>query len=147
MPVSLHQKADLAKAVAEYVGPLARDAIATRGKFTIALSGGSMPKVLGADDGLQALNTDWSKWHVFFSDERCVELTHDDSNYKACADNFLSKVGVPDNQIYKIDASLSPDEAAVAYAAHLASVFGESTSSLPEFDLMMLGMGPGKLYI
>ena len=48
---------------------------------TNALSGGSMPKVLGGDGGLPSLDTDWSKWFVFFSDERCVDWTHEDSNY------------------------------------------------------------------
>jgi 6-phosphogluconolactonase/glucosamine-6-phosphate isomerase/deaminase len=51
--VHLHAKADLAKAVAEYVGPLAQAAIATTGRFTVALSGGSMPNMLGADGGLR----------------------------------------------------------------------------------------------
>ena len=134
-----HTKDELAKEVALYVGPIAHEAIASRGLFTIALSGGSMPKMLGAADGLCSLKTDWSKWHVFFSDERCVELTHEDSNYKACSEHFLAKVGIPDNQVYKLDSSLSPADAAVAYTEHLAAVFGYS---YPAFDLMMLGMGP-----
>jgi 6-phosphogluconolactonase len=131
---------DIPEAVAAYVGPLARDAIKSNGKFTIALSGGSMPKVLGA--ALPSIDTDWRKWHVFFADERCVELTHDDSNYKACREHFLSKVAIPDAQVYKIDPALPPDEAAVAYTAHLTAVFGDTPEAMPSFDLMMLGMGP-----
>jgi 6-phosphogluconolactonase len=124
-------------ALASYVAPLARDAIKFDGKFTVALSGGSMPKVLAA--ALPSLVTDWTKWHVFFADERCVELTHEDSNCKACR-TFLSKTGIPESQIYKLDPALTPDEAAVAYTAHLHAVFGKET--LPSFDLMLLGMGP-----
>ena len=135
MPRAVHQhlKAELPRAVAEYVGPLARQAISERGKFTVALSGGSMPKALGADDGLRSLDTDWASWHVFFSDERLVDLTHDDSNYKACKEHFLSKVDIPEEQIYKIDSSLSAEDAAVAYQAHLKTVFGEG---MPTFDLV-----------
>ena len=139
MDIHVPSAADLPRRIAEYVAPLADQAIAERGRFTVALSGGSMPKVLGGDGGLASLDTDWSKWFVFFSDERCVDWTHEDSNYKACAEHFLSKVGIPDAQIYKNDASVPPDQAAVAYGRHVANVFGDS---LPSFDLMMLGMGP-----
>jgi 6-phosphogluconolactonase len=130
---------DLAGAVASYVLAVANRSIAATGRFTVALSGGSMPKVLGA--GLPALDSDWSKWHVFFSDERCVALEDDDSNYKACNDSFLSKVGIPAEQIYTIDPTLvsDPEAAAAAYRQALAAVFGDD---LPAFDLMMLGMGP-----
>jgi 6-phosphogluconolactonase len=140
MPITIHQHdgTKLPRSVCEYVGPLARDAIAARGLFTIALSGGSMPKVLGAAGGLSSLNTDWSKWFVFFSDERCVELTHDDSNYKACTEHFFAKVAIPASQIFKIDPSLPPLQAAAAYNTHLVRLWGKK---MPSFDLMMLGMG------
>lgn len=56
---------------------------------SIALSGGSLAQLL---EGLQTADTDWSKWHVVFSDERVVPLDHADSNYKAVAEFFLAKV-------------------------------------------------------
>jgi 6-phosphogluconolactonase len=129
---------EIGAAVAQYVSELATAAIAANGKFTIALSGGSMPKVLG--QGLPGLKMEWDKWHVFFSDERCVALDHDDSNYKACAEHFLSKVPIPAEQIYCLDPTLAdkPEEAAADYAQKMQSVFGDDGT----FDLILLGMGP-----
>ena len=62
METHIHAKAKLSAAVAAYITPIAREAIALSGRCTIALSGGSMPKLLGAADGLATINTDWSKW-------------------------------------------------------------------------------------
>ena len=60
------------------------EAIAARGSFSIALSGGSMPKTIaGLAQATPAV--DWSKWHVFYSDERHVPIDHADSNHAACA--------------------------------------------------------------
>ena len=105
------------------------------GKFVVALSGGSLPNVLR--EGLASAEVDWTKWHVFFADERLVPLDHKDSNYLACKEALFDKVPIPASQVYCIDPSLSPDAAAQDYAAKLKGV----RDSL-EFDLLLLGMGP-----
>jgi 6-phosphogluconolactonase len=130
------EKKDIPSLLCAWVGQVAKASIAKSGKFTIALSGGSLPNnlvALSEQDGV-----DFSKWHVFFADERCVALDSKDSNFKACNDNFFSKVDIPSDQIYKIDPTLSTAGAAEAYTAALEKVFGE----FPRFDLCLLGMGP-----
>ena len=74
----------LKKQIAQYVATIAK--ACTKDRFVVALSGGSMPKLL---TGLLDLDVDWSKWDVFFADERCVPLDSNDSNYKACEDCLL----------------------------------------------------------
>ncbi|TYZ58811.1 hypothetical protein PybrP1_001587 [[Pythium] brassicae (nom. inval.)] len=130
---------DVGAAVGELVLRVSQEAIAARGRFTLALSGGSLPKIL--NKGLSALQGDvnYAKWHVFFADERCVPLEHDDSNYKACKEALFDHVAIPAAQIHTIDASLSPEAAAVDYTAKLATIWGDE---LPRFDLILLGMGP-----
>ncbi|KAI9912820.1 hypothetical protein PsorP6_006274 [Peronosclerospora sorghi] len=125
--------------VSQLISDLSKQAVATNDRFTIALSGGSLPKIL--NKGLQALkdDVDFSKWFVFFADERCVPLDHDDSNYKACKAALLDFIPVPESQVYCIDASLTPQEMALDYTKKLAEVWG---SNLPRFDLILLGMGP-----
>jgi 6-phosphogluconolactonase len=91
--VFVHTNADtVGQAVGLLVHKLSADAIAARGKFTVALSGGSLPKIL--NKGLAAIKdgVDFSNWHVFFADERCVPLEHDDSNFKACKEALFDHV-------------------------------------------------------
>jgi len=77
----------------------------------------------------------------FFADERCVGLNHSDSNYKLCSELLLNHVSITKHQIYTIDPTLiqSPKEAALAYQQQLTRVFQES---IPQFDMIFLGMGP-----
>lgn len=128
--------------LAEYVADASVEAIKQRGTFTVALSGGSLPQQLGqALIGTEAgKKIEWSKWHVFFADERVVPLDHADSNYLSCKKNLFDHVTIPSSQIYTLDPSLieQPIQAAEAYAKHLEA-------HLPadgKFDLLLLGMGP-----
>lgn len=61
-----------------------------RGAFTLVLSGGSLLKAVGQLVG--APGVDFSKWHVFFVDERNVPHSHSDSNFKGADEALLSKV-------------------------------------------------------
>lgn len=134
--------AALGKAVAE-----ASVAAARRGKpFTVAISGGSLPKLLAAGL-LHVPGIDYSSWRVFFADERVVPLEDDSSNYKACNEALFTRAGsgaskLSPNHIYTVDPSLSAKQAADAYSKELQAVFGVPSSSTPEFDLVLLGMGP-----
>eukprot|EP00602_Paraphysomonas_sp_CaronLab_P002106 CAMPEP_0185026730 /NCGR_PEP_ID=MMETSP1103-20130426/11060_1 /TAXON_ID=36769 /ORGANISM="Paraphysomonas bandaiensis, Strain Caron Lab Isolate" /LENGTH=222 /DNA_ID=CAMNT_0027560403 /DNA_START=150 /DNA_END=818 /DNA_ORIENTATION=+ len=112
-----------------------RDAISSHGKFSVALSGGSMPKLLS---GLADRNdVDWAAWHVYFADERCVPLDDDDSNFKACNSSFLSKVPIPESNIFVIDGFESPDDAASNYETKLRNLYPDAS-----LDLVLLGLGP-----
>jgi len=108
--------------------------------FSIALSGGSLPTLL-ANGLLKYKNfIDFSKWHIFFADERYVDHSHPDSNFKACKGAFLDSV--PEAHIYAIDMSVPLDECAKRYQEQLIDVLGGSLDEPPVFDLVMLGMGP-----
>ncbi|CAI5718066.1 unnamed protein product [Peronospora destructor] len=130
---------EVGAAVGQLIFNLSKKAIATNDRFIMALSGGSLPKIL--NKGLQAIKgeVDFSKWFVYFADERCVSLDHDDSNYKACKQALFDFISVPESQIYCIDASLTPKSMAVDYTKKLAKVWG---NDIPRFDLILLGMGP-----
>ncbi|XP_066358042.1 probable 6-phosphogluconolactonase 4, chloroplastic [Miscanthus floridulus] len=87
---------DLAASLAKYTAELSAKFAAERGAFTVVLSGGSLVKALrklAEPPYLEAV--DWSKWHVFWVDERVVPKDHADSNYKLASDEFLSKVPIP----------------------------------------------------
>ena len=70
-----------------------------------------------------------------------VELDHEDSNFKACDETWFSGAGIAREQIYTVDATLTAEAAAAAYTEQLQAVF-KSGDELPQFDLILLGMGP-----
>lgn len=127
-------------AAVEFVA-LAQAAIAARGQFVVALSGGRTPKELHLLlAGEFKDQVDWSKVHVFFGDERYVP--HDDarSNYRLARETLLERVPVPASQVHPMPTeSADPAAAALAYEATLRAHFGEG---VPELDLILLGMGP-----
>ncbi|MEM7344853.1 MAG: 6-phosphogluconolactonase [Chloroflexota bacterium] len=126
---------------ATHIYHLSTQAIEARKHFRVAISGGSLIKLLAPALTSAPLNTlfDWSAWQLFWVDERCVPLDHVDSNYRLAREQFLDKVDIPEQQIYTVDTTLPPDAAARAYEQTLANVFGGE--QLPRFDLILLGMG------
>ncbi|KAK9766445.1 suppressor of los1-1 [Basidiobolus ranarum] len=135
---------EVSVALAQYVAKASAEAIQRHGRFTVALSGGSLPNTLAAvlkDDP----SVQWSKWHVFFADERCVPLDHEDSNYLLAKRELFDHVSIPDAQIYTINNSLVNDveKASDDYQDTLRKVFASKTEVMfPVFDLILLGIGP-----
>ncbi|EIW73509.1 6-phosphogluconolactonase [Tremella mesenterica] len=132
----------LVDSLANFVVKAQRDAVDKRGKFTIALSRGTLAANLRGLVGQE--NVQWDKWEVFFCDEAAVPLESPDSNYHSNYLSFLSHVPIPPNQIHTIDASLLDDleELADEYEKQLIGHFAASNAArYPTFDLMLLGMG------
>jgi len=143
------QEEDLAVSLAKYTAELSDKFTIGKGAFTVVLSGGSLIKALRKLTEPPYLESvDWSKWHIFWVDERVVKKDHPDSNYKLALDGFLSKVPIPPNQIYAINDTLSAESAAEDYEQTLKQLVWAKTiptvqsTGLPRFDLMLLGMGP-----
>lgn len=109
----------------------AKDAIAARGAFSIVLAGGSTPKSVYAL--LKDAQADWSKWHVYHNDDRCLPVDHVERNSLMARTTWLNHVSIPADQIHDIPSELGNIEGAKAYAKTLAGV--------PAFDLVLLGLG------
>lgn len=142
-------KPELGKQAAQWLIRKSKDAISARERFVVALSGGSMPKLLkagmGAVPGLEE-STDWSKWHVVWADERCVDFDSDDSTFKAWK-GFFDEVGIPSANIHNIDTDKlkDPAAAAAAYQEGLVALTDKASDgkggTIPMLDVVMLGMG------
>ena len=135
---------ELFAAAAEEVVRLANQAVAERGRFAIALSGGSTPKSLYNLLATNARSTlPWDHTYFFWSDERHVAPTNPDSNYRMANEAMLSKVPVPAGNIYRVPAE-NPDaaSAAEAYEVSIRKFFQLQPGQLPRFDLILLGLGP-----
>lgn len=116
-------------------------AIAARNRFSVALSGGSTPKVLFemlASERFRDL-VDWSKVYFFWGDERSVPPDHKDSNFRMANDAMLKPLNIPEANIFRIQAEKGAAEAAALYRQVLAEFF--APDEFPRFDLLYLGMG------
>lgn len=106
-------------------------ALTERGRFKLVLAGGSTPEKVYRL--LAKAETDWSKWHIYYGDERCLPSGHADRNSVMATQAFLAEVVIPAAQIFTIPAELGPETAAERYRQTIAE-------ALP-FDLVLLGMG------
>lgn len=92
---------DVVRDLAAFILKAQFEAIDKRGKFTLALSGGSLPKMLRGLVGAQ--DVEWTKWQIFFADERVVRLNHEDSNFQLCQTELFSKIPqIPRKNIHAI---------------------------------------------
>jgi 6-phosphogluconolactonase len=129
---------ELAEAAARHFVARAEEAITERGRFTVALAGGSTPertyRMLAQD---YADRLDWSKVHVFFGDERTVSPEDENSNFRMVRETLLSHIRV--GSVHRMRCELLPTEAAADYERQLREYFG--TDGVPAFDLIQLGLG------
>lgn len=137
--------ADLADAAARQFCDLAVQRVAASGTFFVALSGGSTPKAI-YNRLVQAdllAQVPWEKIHFFVSDERCVPVSSDESNYGNAERLLLSKVGAKSTNLHPIVApDGAPAVAAAAYEKLVREIVPPGSDGFPRFDLIFLGMGP-----
>jgi 6-phosphogluconolactonase len=114
--------------------------ISDRGKFTIAVAGGSTPKPLYEALATQLL--DWSKVHVFWGDERYVPVSDPQSNEGMTRKAWLDRVSIPPENIHAMPTDAAdPAIAAHTYELHLQKFFGVKPGEFPKFDVILLGIG------
>jgi len=144
---------EVAKNLRRYILRFQKSAIDRHDSFRVAVSGGSLPNTLAKallvpGDGSPEDTVQFSKWDIFFADERVVPLDHPDSNYRLIKDELLNKLPVDSSPtVHSIDAKHIDDgdlqELADHYQGELAKVFAAKDSvKLPVFDLILLGCGP-----
>ena len=106
----------------------------------IAISGGSTPIGL-FNEVLKLINKNFEvKSRIFWVDERCVEPTSQESNYGTAFKKFLSKMNIPQENIFRIKGEKNPQEEAQSYSEILNEEL-ELVGNLPSFDLCLLGIG------
>lgn len=132
----------LAAQAAELFAISAQEAIAARGRFTVALAGGKTPekayqRLANANSSLE-----WDKVFVFLGDERFVPFDDERSNYGMAQRSLLRHVPVSDTQVFPVfTQSGTPAEAAAAYGDTLAEVLAPPEGTPPVLDLILLGLG------
>ena len=123
--------AEVAAATVACILDCAQRAIAERGVFRFVLAGGTTPR--HAYEQLRDADTDWSRWEVFFGDERCLPADDPERNSVMASKALTDHVPIPPENIYIIPAEQGAEAAAESYRACI--------DSHRPFDLVLLGMG------
>lgn len=118
-------------AAAQAIFNASQQAISQRSAFNIVLAGGTTPRRVY--ELLRKIDTNWSAWHIYFSDERCLPADHADRNSRMAALAWLDQVSIPASHIHIIPAEQGAQAAASAYA--------QTLSKVDMFDLVILGLG------
>lgn len=121
----------VAAEAAHRVERAAREAIAAHNRFKLVLAGGTTPG--RAYRRLRGVRTDWSRWAIYFGDERCLPRGHPDRNATMAYQAWLAHIPIAEANIHTIPAELGPDAGARAYASVVKDQF--------PFDMVLLGLG------
>ena len=135
--------ADLARKGAEIFSRAAKESVGMRGRFAVAISGGSTPRSMHSMLGEEPFCSDipWDKTDIFWADERCVLENDPASNFGLARQDFLDKIPIPQNKIHPLQGSLSYEEGALWYQKKLKKFFQRKEDEFPRFDLIFLGIG------
>src|SRR5215218_10417419 len=119
-------------------GAAVAQAAAAGRNFSLVLSGGSTPKILyqllAAEPARSQI--DWTRFEVFFGDERVVPPDHADSNFKMANEAMISKAPLKPENVHRMRGEIDPQQAAKEYGELLKAKFGEGGP-----DVTLLGMG------
>jgi 6-phosphogluconolactonase len=129
-----------AAACAQHISALLEQALASQEHATLAVSGGSTPKLLFQN--MVASGFRWPRVHLFFVDERAVPANDTESNYRLANENLIAPAHIPLAQVHRIHGEIKPETAAQQYADDIRNFFGLEEGEMPHFDVVQCGMGP-----
>jgi len=129
-----------AAASAQHIVTLLTHTFEAKPRASLAVSGGSTPKLLFEE--LVKLPLPWDRVHLFGVDERAVPPADLQSNYRLADENLIAPAVIPTANIHRIHGEAPPETAAKQYAADIREYFGLVDGELPHFDIVQLGMGP-----
>jgi 6-phosphogluconolactonase len=129
-----------AKACGDAILDILDKARRERGRATLAVSGGSTPRLMF--QSMAKVAFDWSSVQIFQVDERCVPPDNELSNFRMTREALLDSARLEENQFHRIRGELAPDDAARLYVDDIRQSFNLAPGELPVFDAIQRGMGP-----
>lgn len=129
-----------AKASARKIAIHLEQALAGNREATLAVSGGSTPKLMFGYLAIQP-EIDWHRVHLFFVDERCVPPEHEESNFRLAEEHLVKPAHLPHRHVHRIRGELRPEIAAQTYSDEIAFYFDLDDGQMPAFDVIHRGMG------
>jgi 6-phosphogluconolactonase len=128
-----------AVAAAGHILALLDNALAGQERATMAVSGGSTPKLLF--DELVKARYEWERVHLFFVDERAVPPTDPASNYKLAEQFLINPAHIPRRNVHRIQGEITPERAAEHYTDDIRNFFALDEGEMPHFDIIQQGTG------
>lgn len=132
---------NLTAAAAAFILEQARAALAERGEFRIALSGGNTPRPIYTEFGRIARDLPWERVRFTFGDERCLPPEDTESNYRMARETLFEPFGIPEKSILRMRGEIEPQLAAQEYEDALALLATQHGETIYRHDLILLGMG------
>jgi 6-phosphogluconolactonase len=130
----------LSRSAADTIERAAHHAVAARGRFIMALSGGSTPRTLYRLLAAEYRDrVPWAATELFFGDERCVPPTHPDSNFAMARETLLAPIPGLEARTHRIAGERGAEPAAREYGRLLRATFPPSEPAT--FDVVLLGVG------
>lgn len=131
----------LGRAAAEQVLRIAGHHLDASQRFTLALAGGTTPALAYRRLAAATAASDWSRWEVFFGDERCVPNDHADSNYRMAREALLDHVPIPTERVHPMVTDPDDPETDATRYEDLIRERVPTEDGMPVLDLVLLGLG------
>jgi len=128
-----------AEACSNQVCARLEEALSGRSFATLAVSGGTTPRLLF--ERLARAPLPWNSIHLFWVDERAVPPTDTASNYRLAEETLIRPARIPRRNVHRIQAEFKPESAARRYADEIREFFGLEAGDIPRFDVIQRGMG------
>jgi 6-phosphogluconolactonase len=141
LKVSVQRSSQFVADAVTLIQKTGRQAIARSGLFRLGLAGGNTPRAVYAALALEPEALPWDRVQITFGDERCVRPDHADSNYRMAHESLLSRVPIPEGNVFRIRGEIPHEEAALECEARLAAVAAQFGEHRYEHDLLLLGLG------
>lgn len=126
---------------AEFILGHARTALAERGQFRIALSGGNTPRPVYTEFARIARDLPWDRVYFTFGDERCVPPNDPESNFRMARESLFVPGAVPEKSVARMRGEAVPQVAAQEYEEGLAVLAVQAGEQIYRHDLILLGVG------
>ena len=135
--------AELVTTAADRIAERLHDAVRVAGSASLVLSGGSTPRNIyrALTAPVYQKRFSWNNVHFFWGDERHVPPFSPESNFRMANEALLKPAGIAERNIHRIRAELPAAAAAAAYEQEIQNLFSLKEGDLPEFDVMLLGLG------
>lgn len=132
---------DFVKVAAQFVLEQARNALAERGEFRIALAGGRTPRPVYEEIARTGRDLPWERIFITFGDERCVPPSDEQSNFRMARESLLIPAAVPDRSVARLRGEVDPQLAAQEYEDQLSVLAAQKGEMIYRHDLILLGLG------